>query len=139
MALRKLKCGRCPRYFETDATNRRNCYVCSPQRLKTAGDPIPVEPRYIPPAPPERSPGTGRLERATLAELERLEQAETIEGVLAILLARDLDGADVPGAQRTSMSKQLSAMMADIRALAPKEPDALDDYQARIRKLREEA
>lgn len=139
MPLLSRVCGRCSRPFETDATNRRNCYVCSPQRLKTAGDPIPQEPRYVPPEAPERPRPAGRLERATLAELEKLEQADTVEGVLAVLLAHDLDGADVPGAQRTSMSKQLSMMMADIRALAPKEPDRLDDYQERIRKLREQA
>lgn len=78
------------------------------------------------PAPPHRDPSdVGRIERATVAELTKLEQIETVEGALAAALARDLDG-EIPPAGRSSMGKQLSAMMAEIRSHAPVEPDELD-------------
>lgn len=132
-------CETCTKPFETDVGNRRNCYRCSPQRLKVAGAPEPAPAPYIPPSEPQQPRSAGRVEKATLAELEALGWLETVDGALAALLARDLDGDELPGAQRTSMSKQLSAMMAEIRAQAPAEPDALDGIKDRIREKRERA
>jgi hypothetical protein len=135
----------CGRVFKTTAKNRRKCFSCSPARLPLGhnpqvGESLPVTViRPVIPEPPEPEHTPGRTELAVLAELTDYGWENTVDGVLALGLAESLDQRDVPGAQRTSMSKQLAAMMGDIRALAPKPPDAIDEVKERLRLLREAA
>lgn len=135
---KSLKCP-CGRLFSTSQANRKRCYSCSPARLRDVSErdpeltaasdavPVPVASRF------------GKITAATMAELERLGWEDSVEGALAESLARDLDGDGLPGAQRTSMSKQLTAMMESIRAVVPKAPDAVDSWQDRLRQKREQA
>jgi hypothetical protein len=74
-----------------------------------------------------------------IAELERLEASETVDGVLAVGFAAALDDQWLPGAQRTSMAKQLQIILEGIRATLPAEKDAIDAYAEAARRLREEA
>jgi hypothetical protein len=81
----------------------------------------------------------GRHERIVTAELEKLGWLETVEGVLAVGLAMALDDQWLPGAQRTSMNKQLQTTIDNIRAAAPVEADAIDAYADAVRRMRENA
>jgi hypothetical protein len=81
----------------------------------------------------------GDHERVVRAELAKLGWSDTMEGVGAVGLAMSLDDRDLPGAQRTSLLKQLRDVIADIRASAPREPDALDAWQDAARRKRDGA
>lgn len=78
----------------------------------------------------------GAIEKAITSELEVLEWLESVEGQLAVALARELDGVEITGASRTSMTKQLTSMIVAIRESAPSEPDEIDEAQTRVRLLR---
>jgi hypothetical protein len=88
------------------------------------------------PVPVPSSAPAGAIETAVRDELDTLDWLKTVEGMVALALARELDTGDITGAARTSMSKQLTNMMEGIRASAPGEPDELDDAQSKVRFLR---
>lgn len=135
MASYAKDCETCGTGFTTDQPHRRKCFTCSPARIRPGG-PFSVSPirpdDAAPPKPVDSTPVTpkqpGRIQSVVLKELEALDRLETVEGALCEGLARGLDDPELPGAQRTSMSKQLSAMMDDIRATAPQEPDEVDRW-----------
>jgi hypothetical protein len=90
--------------------------------------------------PPPPGPHTpGKHERVVQAELEKLGWEDTIEGIGALGLAFALDDQWLPGAQRTSMLKQLREVINEIRQEAPRKKDQVDYYQEAARKLRESA
>lgn len=151
-------CGKCDREFQTDQGNRRNCFICAPARIvsDTKGRVTSIRPpEYVnqqpahsvyefppqnrpvdpPPMPHEPRPA-GAIEKAITSELEVLEWLESVEGQLAVALARELDGVEITGASRTSMTKQLTSMIVAIRESAPSEPDEIDEAQTRVRLLR---
>lgn len=132
-------CERCGDQFERAlGTNRRNCLKCSPARITAAGaSPLSVVPSVPidqgPVQPPPNVPHEpGRHERVVEAELKALGWLDTIEGVGVLGLAFALDDQWLPGAQRTSMFKELKSTMDQIRALAePKEADVTDYWAER--------
>ena len=146
MATYDKNCETCGTGFTTDQPHRRKCYTCSPARIRPGG-PFSVSPIRpdVPPAPappvptsvPPRLPG--RVEMAVRKELEEMQRLDTVEGALIEGLARGLDDVELPGAQRTSMSKQLSAMMDALRATAPREPDEVDRWSDMALKRAREA
>lgn len=135
MASYAKDCEQCGASFVTDQPHRRKCFTCSPARIRPGGPTgvSPIRPDSSAPTKivdfePSKPRPPGRIEIVTRKELEELERLDTVEGALCEGLARGLDDPDLPGAQRTSMSKQLSAMMEDIRATAPREPDEVDRW-----------
>ena len=145
------ECKKCGEKFERPfGTNRMHCYSCSPARITgvdAKGTVHPIRPPvssdpddYVPPPPPDTGPHEpGRTERVVIAELEKLGASETVDGVLAVGFAAALDDQWLPGAQRTSMAKQLQIILEGIRAKLPAEKDAIDAYADAARRLREEA
>jgi len=152
-------CKKCGNQFErTFGSNRLHCYACSPARITGADasgtvHPIraDVPPTLVPPSAPSDvdsyvpqphtdAPHTpGRVELHTVAELTRLGALETLEGALALGFASALDDQWLPGAQRTSMTKQLQIVIEGIRATIPAELDGVDAYAEAARRLREQA
>ena len=146
------ECERCGDQFERAlGTNRRNCYKCSPARITAAGaDPVKTLQIVTPIGDgpdmvvSNRGPASeatinqphepGAHERAVRAELAALgeEWLESIEGVGVIGLAFALDDQWLPGAQRTSMFKELKTTIDQIRLIAtPKEVDTTDFWAER--------
>ena len=150
MASRTVTCD-CGTTFETEASNRRRCYKCSPARMPLGQDPkgvvTPIRPpppvddvdSYVPPSAPAGPHVPGRTERVVVAELEKLGAEDTVDGVLAVGFAAALDDQWLPGAQRTSMAKQLQVILDGIRAALPAEKDGVDAYAEAARRLREQA
>jgi hypothetical protein len=143
-------CKKCGNEFERPfGTNRMHCYTCSPARITghdASGSVSPIRPgapvdpdTYVPPPAPDGPHEPGRTERVVLAELERLDSLETVDGVLAIGFAAALDDQWLPGAQRTSMAKQLQVILEGIRAMVPGKLDEVDAYADVARRLREQA
>jgi hypothetical protein len=140
-------CVQCSDPFErAPGTSRIRCFKCSPPRISAVGSkqaqsglrPVPAipettEPDPGPVQPPPNVPHEpGRHERVVQAELEALGWLETIEGVGVLGLAFALDDQWLPGAQRTSMFKELKSTMDQIRQLAePKEADVTDYWAER--------
>lgn len=143
-------CVQCGDDFErAPSTNRIRCFKCSPARITAVPGkgsvspirpPVPDDPEtYVPPPAPEGPHEPGRTERVVIAELEKLGASETVDGVLAVGFAAALDDQWLPGAQRTSMAKQLQIILEGIRSTLPAEKDAIDAYADAARRLREEA
>lgn len=132
---------------------RVKCYDCSPQRLpktnsatlKRLSAVADITPRVqhvggdVLNGRDEIPRPAGEHERVVRMELERLGWLDTIEGVGAVGLAKSLDDGELPGAQRTSLLKQLRDVITEIRATAPREPDALDAWQTAARLKRDGA
>ena len=75
------------------------------------------------------TPKLGKLERATLRKLEAAERAETVEGVHALVLAAQIDGA--PPAAVGGLSKAfLTAMEVALDGVGIA-ADPLDELRAR--------
>lgn len=145
MTIYRKACRRCARAFETDQGHRANCYQCSPARTQGRGlavvPALPGPASESGPAGPDVLDGVvesteqgskprliGEHERVVDLELVKLGWRDTIEGVGAIGLAKDLDAGGLPGTQRTSMLKQLQSIMNEIRGMAPAEPDVTDGW-----------
>lgn len=131
--MRRVTC-KCGRIFQTPQPNRKQCYSCSPTRLSDVSERIQQKLNEQ----PVSLPTPGRITQVTVRELESLDKLDTVEGQIARSLALDLDG-ELPGSQRTSMSKQLTSMMEDIRATAPKEDTFVDSFREQLRQKRMQA
>lgn len=144
-------CKKCGEQFERPfGTNRMHCYTCSPARITgvdASGTVHPIRPAapvdpetYVPPpAQPDVPHVPGRIEIKATAELEALDALDTLDGALAIGFAAALDDQWLPGAQRTSMTKQLQVIMEGLRAAGPQPLDEVDAYADAARRLRESA
>lgn len=78
------------------------------------------------------SPGV--IEARVYAELVEVERADTVEGLLALSLARDLDaGAVAPGQRGTAGQKLLAVLGTALEGTAPAVRDRLDDLADRRR------
>lgn len=157
---RLVICQTCNEPFDRPkGSNRLNCERCRPSRavpdtpatvtqIRPNGPPTLVQPPdtrvsvddYVPqPHQPDAPHSPGRVEKHTIAELDRLGALETLEGALALGFAQALDDQWLPGAQRTSMTKQLQITIDGIRATIPAEKDGVDAYADVARRLREQA
>jgi hypothetical protein len=140
--VRDADCTSCGGAFQTDQPHRRKCYACAPPRVRGLDNLSQLPFQAVPDLPEDKDPPEfrpGRIEKMTVKRLADLGQLETPDGALLERMARDLDGNEVSGAARTSMSKQLSAALAEIEAKAPKEKDLVDTWADRARKRRERA
>jgi hypothetical protein len=138
-------CVVCGSKFErAKGTARIKCFTCAPARITPSSgglahipvNPVPADDQ---PQSPSEPPTPGDTEQAVIDELTELGWLRSVDGVMARGLARSLDDYAIPGAQRTSLSKQLSQMMMDIRAQAPKPRDVVNDLQDEIARKRREA
>lgn len=68
---------------------------------------------------------------AIRAELERLGQAESIPGVLALRLARTLDDPRLSNAQVPGLIDKLGKILQPLADAAPPEDDAVDEFTRR--------
>ena len=114
-------CGK--RFAPRRGTRRQFCYECRPERTSTPSDP----------GPPVALPTNGEMATAVTIELERLGQKASVTGVIALKLARALDDPSLGAAQITSVSQRLLATLEPLQKLAPREPDAVDEFTARLR------
>ena len=73
----------------------------------------------------------GEVERVVRKQLEAVERAETVDGVLALNLARKLDDPALPGAQASSLAKQVGQLVKEAMVGVRPEPDFVDDLAAR--------
>lgn len=136
--VRDATCPECGNDFQTDQPHRRKCYGCNPARVRDVttlpfvgsdGIPSRADHEFVP----------GRIEKTTVKKLQELGQLDTPDGALLERMARDLDSANVVGAARTSMSKQLSVALAEIEAKIPAKKDVVDTWADRARRMRERA
>jgi len=140
--VRDAVCSGCGAEFQTDQPHRKKCYDCAPARVHglTSLSQLPFQASPDLPDDPEPAPfRAGRIEKTTVKKLTELGQLDTPDGALLERMARDLDGNDITGAARTSMSKQLSLALAEIEAKVPKKKDVVDNWAERARKMRERA
>ena len=74
----------------------------------------------------------GPIEARCLAQLEAVERHETVEGLVALSVARDIDAGRVAPAQKPGVGQKLAALMGSALAgTAPPTHDRLDELAAR--------
>jgi hypothetical protein len=97
-------------------------------RRRDAGHPalVPV------PAPTETAAGMGRLEAATLRDLELWKKADTVVGVIALLLARRIDSGVDSGSGLAVLAKALTGYWKELHSTA----DTEDNPLTRLRRQR---
>jgi hypothetical protein len=119
----KSHCHR--RFSRPLGSRRRYCEECSPPRKPRAGD-----------APAPEPEGVGQIEARVLAELQMAERAATVEGLIALSVARDLDSGKVAPAQKPSVGQKLAVLLAAaLEGTRRPEPDRLDELsEARARR-----
>lgn len=139
VAPKPIPCKNCGRLFVKNiGSNRVNCETCRPVRaqpsplvelstIKTLAAQALSES-----APAPRKKRRGAVELATAKELEQLERSGTVSAEIALRLARDLDGDEISGSQASTLGAQLLKVMSEVRASAPRPPDALDALSERI-------
>jgi hypothetical protein len=74
----------------------------------------------------------GVMVAAVTAELERCKASDTVEGAIALRLARTLDDPLLGAAQVSSLAAQLQRTLAPLKPRAPREPDAVDEFTAAL-------
>lgn len=126
MADLRRVCKGCKRQFRPrKATRRLYCETCRPSRVK----PIP-EPE---PAAAEVASVPGECERTVRGVLEDADRLSSVPGVLAIRLARQLDDPRLPGAQASSLARQVEDLVAKAMVGVKPPADFVDDIAARRR------
>lgn len=123
MADLRKRCTECGRQFrpQKGATHRKRCYTCAPPRA-SAGD--------LEAAP--ASDVAGPIEARALADLAAVDRHETVEGLLALSLARDIDADRVSPAQKGAAGQKLIALLAAaMEGTAPPTQDRLDELAER--------
>ena len=126
MATVTRRCKKCTARFRvSNQTRRIFCETCRPPRLKPLSD-VPTlaeSPRVM-----------GEVEQALRGELERAGRMDRYQGVLAIRLARLLDGgtpASAPG-----LTSQIDQLMTKALEGAAREPDIVDELTEQRRAVR---
>jgi len=122
--LRKV-CPGCKRRFRpAKGTRRLYCETCRPSRVK------PDEP------PPEPSGEAGPIEAQVRAELEAVDRQATVEGLIALSVAGDIDSGRVAPAQKPGVGQKLAVLLAAaLEGTKRPEPDRLDELaEARARR-----
>ena len=118
-------CGR--RFVPRRGTNRIYCFECKPERFKSGPESM-SEPAASA-AVPLRA---GDTAAAVEAELERIGQAKSVAGTVALRLARSLDDPDLGAAQVSSISAQLLRTIEPLQERGPREPDVIDGFSQRL-------
>jgi hypothetical protein len=133
---RLMKCERCrtrdiPKPPKGPHGRRRYCLVCSPVRgkAKPVVD-VPDDPADVPPPPP--------VDDETLRNAVRKElgdRAGTVDGVLAMKMAKLIDEAPPTASALTTLAKQMRAHITAATAGRAAEPDGVsgveDEFEAR--------
>lgn len=138
---------KCGAEIQQPATGRRRlkCEECSPRRVRDrrvgALPAVAAVPAAVrPPTAPVRLPsagggaqpdGPGRVEAATLAELEAAERAGTSAGVEALHLARLLDAGGYTAQGAAALAKARREALAVALEGAKVAEDALDELRRR--------
>lgn len=126
MADLRRVCPGCKRRFRpTKGTRRLYCETCRPPRSRAADE-----------APPPAGGAdiVGPIEARLLADLQAHDRHETVDGLIALSVARDLDHDRVPPQQKPSVGEKLGKLRA--KALEGTEPathDRLDELAERRR------
>lgn len=117
-------CTKCGRSFRRErGSSRINCFTCSPSRTKV------TEPTSASSSSPDIA---GPIEASVRSQLEAVGRAETVEGLVAVSVARDIDAGRVTPAQKPGVGQKLAALMAAATAgTAPPTQDALDELAQR--------
>ena len=124
MASQRLRCRQChERFSRLQGSRRVYCETCRPPRKRAL---VEVPSDHARP---------GQLEATVLAELERVERVDTIEGQALLVLARD--GDKLTGAARVAAVRGLMALKpVTFEGTAPKDRDRVDELADRRAALR---
>ncbi|HEU4598853.1 MAG TPA: hypothetical protein VFS26_03840 [Solirubrobacterales bacterium] len=122
---RTLECAECGKTFKTTAHNAKFCK--RPGCRKAASRRPSKKGRAEAETNQAVEFKVGALLESTLSELNQLQQANSIEGRAAMALAYRIESPLESGSAAASMTKELSRLMAEIRAKAPSKGDGYDD------------
>jgi hypothetical protein len=124
MATIRLRCQKCHGKFSKPQGSRRiYCEVCSPPRKP------PLSMRGPDPEVPQT---VGPIEARMLLDLEAVDRAETVEGLLVLNMARDIDSGRVAPAQKGIAGQRLLVLLGKaLEGTKVPEPDRLDELAER--------
>lgn len=117
----RMRCAKCSaRFTRPQGSRRKNCETCSPSRVKPITE-APSSPDIV-----------GPIEASVRSQLDAVGRAESVEGLVAVSVARDIDAGRVTPAQKARVGQQLASLMAAATAgTAPPTQDALDELAQR--------
>lgn len=127
-------CDSCGAEYEAKRPTSRYCKdpECvrkrSRERMRSSRGGVPHEPPTVLPPPDPTSDG---LYAATLAELEVLGLVGSQRGQQALTLAAQMASSSDTGSSIAAVSKELSRVMDEIRAVVPAKADPLDELRQR--------
>ena len=124
MADLRRVCPQCKRRFRpAKATRRLYCETCRPSRLR----PGTAEPQQ---GTDQGAPGV--IEARVFSDLELVERHGTVEGLIALSVASDLDSGRVAPAQKPGVGQKLALLLAAaLEGTRTPEPDRVDDLATR--------
>jgi hypothetical protein len=136
--VRTVACAECGKEFQTTSPRAKFCPDNSACRKAASRRPS-KQGRQELNAPtadvvqlPDRAPAAeGGLAKQIRASLEAAGAFETVAGMSALMLARQIDKGQDSGSAVATMTKELSRLMTEARAeAAPQHRDAADDVMA---------
>lgn len=125
MPTRTVECSHCGTAFE--AQSPRASYCSSSCRGKAARHRERHGDNATPAKPEAQAPQLGALVSQTAADLAKLGVIDTIPGRAALALAYRIESPMETGSAAASMTRELSRLVAEAKALTPKQNDQVDD------------
>ena len=121
MAATRMRCRKCHLRFSKPMGSRRlDCETCSPPRKAKAD------------RPSEESGGVGPIEARVLDDLELVDRQDTVQGLLVLALARDIDAGRVAPAQKGAAGQKLLVLLgAALEGTVRPSADRLDELAER--------
>lgn len=125
MPTRTVECSHCGTAFEAQSSRASYCSSscrgkAARQRERRGGNAMPAKPEA-------KAPQPGALVSQTAADLAKLGVIDTIPGRAALALAYRIESPMETGSAAASMTRELSRLVAEAKALTPKQNDQVDD------------
>lgn len=126
MPTRDVQCAHCGTAFAAQSSRASYCSSSCRGKAKRQRERSP-EPQPPAAAGPGATPAAGGLVSTVAAELTKASVLDTIPGRAALALAYRIESPMETGSAAASMTKELSRLVEEAKALTPKQQDGIDE------------
>lgn len=120
----EVRCHGCGETFQAKQSNARWCSSKCRMRVSRGSRPALTP---VPDLPPDQQGVT----RAVMAALEKAGECDTVNGALALLLARRIDADTDTAAGKATLARELQKVMEAVSRTGRVEGDFLDELRRR--------